>query len=284
MPANSLRMSIDEILDEFATLPYPVSDEIQTVGSALLGSHVAWPNPLVLERSVETLSTKKKKADKILIKESSINKMSSLPPSLIALYYVMEKLFKSSRGLQLPIDTELFGVEISLWIVERDLIPFCNMEPITGSSIVAYVFHLYRNMNKDQAGKFLFVNPFTISHSSKLSIEDRARALSERLLLTTANQIVLAPCNVDSHWILTVIVPHKGHVYMFDSLYNRIRDVSWKAAVDNAMSIYNANKGKKFKNSAKWETIKFTNVQYSQVEIDEVREEWAKCVLTHVLD
>ncbi|XP_057795260.1 uncharacterized protein LOC131011485 isoform X2 [Salvia miltiorrhiza] len=88
----------------------------------------------------------------------------------------------------------------------------------------------------------------------------------------------------------------------------------------DAMSIYNANKGKKFKNSAKWETVKaprqpggtecgffvmrymkeivqgfekdanislpslFTNVQYSQVEIDEVREEWAKCVLTHVLD
>ncbi|XP_057769068.1 uncharacterized protein LOC130989148 isoform X2 [Salvia miltiorrhiza] len=45
-------------------------------------------------------------------------------------------------------------------------------------------------------------------------------------------------------------------VHMFDSLYNRIRDVPWKAAVDNAMSIYNANKGKKFKNSAKWENIK----------------------------
>ncbi|XP_057773591.1 uncharacterized protein LOC130992851 [Salvia miltiorrhiza] len=102
--------------------------------------------------------------------------------------------------------------------------------------------------------------------------------------------------------------------------YHRNRDIPWKAAVDNAMSIFNAHNGKKIKNSAKWDIIKgpkqpgstecgffvmrymkdivegferddnislpslFTNVAYSQVEIDEVREEWAKCVLLHVLD
>lgn len=43
---DRLRVSVDEVVDGNALLPFRISDEIYTVGSAL-ASHVAWPTQSV---------------------------------------------------------------------------------------------------------------------------------------------------------------------------------------------------------------------------------------------
>lgn len=49
MPKDCMRVSIDEIVNESALLPFPISDEMKTLGSAL-GTHVAWPKHLVVAK------------------------------------------------------------------------------------------------------------------------------------------------------------------------------------------------------------------------------------------
>ncbi|KAH6787886.1 hypothetical protein C2S52_007438 [Perilla frutescens var. hirtella] len=285
MPPDCFRVSIDEVVDENAVLPFRVSDEIETVGGAL-GTHVAWPTHLVVARLNETQD--KKKIGKKLFQGSDQDTdihLSSLPPTLLALYCLFERSFKD-EAICFMLDVEVFGHEMKVHILlDLDVIRFCKMDPITGNCIVAYVWHLYSNIKEnDSVCKFLFVNPFAVEYG--LKDEDRSRALSERLLLAASDQLILVPCNV------------------------------------GALSIVQANKGKKFK-KANWEVIKgplqsddkqcgyyvmrfmrdiitgfenatsstfqlsspFKGVRtYSQAQLNELHEEWAKCVIHHFFD
>ncbi|KAH6776554.1 hypothetical protein C2S52_014115 [Perilla frutescens var. hirtella] len=321
MPPDCFRVSIDEVVDESAELPFRVSDEIETVGSAL-GTHVAWPIHLVVERQNETQDKKRigKKLFERNDQDTKIN-LSSLPPTLLALYFSFKGTSKD-ESICFMLDVELFGHEVKVHIfLKHDVIPFCKMDPISGNCISAYVWHLYRKMKEnDSVCKFLFVNPFVVAYG--LKVEDRSRALSERLLLAASNQLVLVPCNVGGHWILTIFQVEKNQVFLMDPLCHRNKDTVWKSVVDIALSIVHANKGKKSK-KANWEVIKgpmqpndkqcgyyvmrfmreiITGVEnatsstfqlsslfkgvrtYSQAQLNEVREEWAECVIKHVLD
>ncbi|XP_057791051.1 uncharacterized protein LOC131008174 [Salvia miltiorrhiza] len=153
--------------------------------------------------------------------------------------------------------------------------------------------------------------------------EDRTRALSERLLEVAASDVlVFVPCNVGGHWILTIIQVEKGQAFLMDPKSHRNKDIIWKSVVDTAISMVTAKKGKKMK-KATWEVIKgptqpddkqcgyfvmrfmrdiiegFQNAAastfhlsslfkgvttYSQNQLNEVREEWATCVIKHALD
>ncbi|KAH6794419.1 hypothetical protein C2S52_004896 [Perilla frutescens var. hirtella] len=332
MPPDCFRVSIDEVVDENAVLPFRVSDEIETVGGAL-GTHVAWPTHLVVARLNETQD--KKKIGKKLFQRSDQDTnihLSSLPLTLLALYCLFERSFKD-EAICFMLDVEVFGHEMKVHIfLNLDVVPFCKMDPITGNCIIAYVCHrcylyncymfidrhLYSNIKEnDSVCKFLFVNPFAVEYG--LKDEDRSRALSERLLLAASDQLVPVPCNVGGHWILTIFQVEKNQVFFMDPLCHRNKDTIWKSIVDTALSIVQANKGKKFK-KANWEVIKgplqpddkqygyyvmrfmrdiitgfenatsstfqlsslFKGVRtYSQAQLNEVREEWAKCVIHH---
>lgn len=52
MPAGCLRVSVDGWIKEEALIPVPVIGEIETVKQAV-GSHVAWPNELIIVRNTE---------------------------------------------------------------------------------------------------------------------------------------------------------------------------------------------------------------------------------------
>ncbi|XP_057769420.1 uncharacterized protein LOC130989433 [Salvia miltiorrhiza] len=233
---------------------------------------------------------------------------------------MMEKSF-AGEGIHLPIDFEMFGQDLKIWILLKDdVIPFCNLEPITGNSIIAYICHSYGKMKTEGTlGRFMFVNPFTVSQNRQDSTETRARKLADRLLQALSNQLVLVPCNVGGHWILTIIDLEKDRVSLMDPISHRNKDTPWKLVVDTAMNIVNARKGKKFKKTASWEVVKgpiqpdasqcgfyvmkfmkeiiaryelnaytslssmFKNVKtYTEAEIDDIREEWATFVIKHV--
>lgn len=65
---------------------------------------------------------------------------ASLPSSLKALYCLFEKSFEDGRGLRISLDADVFGFDLNIWIMQEDVIPFCDLEPITGNCIVAYIW------------------------------------------------------------------------------------------------------------------------------------------------
>ena len=45
---GSVRVSVDGVIKDDALLPFPIKDEMETIGQAL-GSHVAWPKEFVIQ-------------------------------------------------------------------------------------------------------------------------------------------------------------------------------------------------------------------------------------------
>ncbi|XP_074555684.1 uncharacterized protein LOC141811563 [Curcuma longa] len=149
-------------------------------------------------------------------------------------------------------------------------------------------------------------------------LNKRASYLSSRLIGTSTGQLVVVPCNIGFHWILTMINVEKEIVYLLDPLRHRIYDQDWKYVVNMALTLYNAEAGRKGKKQPTWEVVKaprqpdakqcgfyimrymkdiienfgvgdkeslpslFTNLKYTLVEINEVRSEWAECMLDYI--
>ncbi|KAL6493365.1 hypothetical protein OROGR_032499 [Orobanche gracilis] len=288
MPKDTIRVSIDEALDENAPIPFPISDDMSTVGSAL-ATHVAWPRELV---SLKDEKHAKKKNEKRPPKEKMVKSYSSLPITMKALYCILQPRFNSGQGLHVQLDTAVFGYDINVWILREDFISFCDLEPITGNCIVGYIWHLYKSLQEHEASdKFVFVSPFGISHGVKISHDERTRKLTDMLVVATENQLVLVPCDIG--------------LCIFDGPY-RIRDSTWKYVVDTAMTIFNATKGpiqpdskqcgfyvmrfmkeivKAFKNDGLViDSIhqQFHSTRYSEGEIDEVRADWATTMINEI--
>ncbi|XP_074578782.1 uncharacterized protein LOC141835246 isoform X3 [Curcuma longa] len=142
-------------------------------------------------------------------------------------------------------------------------------------------------------GKFRFVNPHTIPYimtptrdkKGKLEqLNQRATVLADRLSSASVDQLVLVPCNVGCHWILTVIEPYTEIVYVLDSLSHRMRYEDWKYIVEMALRLFNSNKGRKGRKKPVWEILQFKAAEYTRAEIDEVRSEVADCIQDHIYD
>ncbi|KAH6777141.1 hypothetical protein C2S51_008453 [Perilla frutescens var. frutescens] len=249
IPKGCACVSIHEALDENAMLPFPIPNVSALVGNAI-GSHVAWPTKLLVVK--DEIAKREKIEQKVTFKERKSKSYASLPASLKVLYCY-------------------------------DILPFCDLDPIFGNCVVAYIGHLYGKLEEqNHLARFTFVNPFSISYVPGSDRDERARCLADRLANVSTKQLVLVPCNVGQHWILTIIEPHNEKVYLMDPLAHRNRDDCWKYIVDMAINMFNANKGKKAKKQHNWEIIKFQKKPYSKDEINEVRVEWASFVSDHL--
>ncbi|XP_073155493.1 uncharacterized protein [Henckelia pumila] len=80
LPVNCMRISIDEAVEKLAHLPFPISNECDTIGDAV-GTHVAWPAHLV--KMQDEKSRRKQNVDK----RSNPVLPSSVPRSLNILYF-----------------------------------------------------------------------------------------------------------------------------------------------------------------------------------------------------
>ncbi|KAH6781926.1 hypothetical protein C2S51_007219 [Perilla frutescens var. frutescens] len=230
LPNNCTCVSIDEAVTPNALLPYPIPNVCDNVGDAV-GSQVPWPAHLVEVKEKKHIN--KKIEAKQMVKKRLVKSYKSLNSSLKGLYCYAESAMKNGEGIFIPLDDDVFGNNCEIYIHLEDIIPFCDLDPISGNCMVAYIWHLFRKMREARTlGGFRFVNPFTISHMAKCSLSVRTQALGDRLNGVCLNQLVVVPCNIGLHWILTVIDPHKEVVYLLDPLGNRMRDDSWKNIVD----------------------------------------------------
>ncbi|KAH6806849.1 hypothetical protein C2S51_027957 [Perilla frutescens var. frutescens] len=243
---------------------------------------------------------------------------ASLPGPLKVLRFYAENKLNDGSGILIVLDNDVFGNECKIYVHREDIIPFCDLEPISGNCIVVYIWHLYNKTKKENTiRRFQFVNPFAISHVPNSQPFTRAHALANRLIAASPNQLVLVPCNIGEHWILTVIEPYKEVVSLLDPLNRCNCDESWEVEVNVAMSMFNTNLKKDMIERPTWKIIKvprqpdhkqcgfyvmrymkeiiqglntidssslsslFVKEEYSQTDINEVRIEWANCVQEH---
>nr|GMC71531.1 putative Ulp1 protease family catalytic domain-containing protein [Ipomoea batatas] len=121
-------------------------------------------------------------------------------------------------------------------------------------------------MDENKLDKFRFVHPYHVGNFPTTrtdttfveeQLENRARAIADRLLNTRPNTTVLVPCNIGFHWILTVINTNNDIVYMLDPLGPRLRSDDWKHVVDMAMKMFHAvGNEKKGRSKTSWEIVK----------------------------
>ncbi|XP_047945172.1 uncharacterized protein LOC125191798 isoform X1 [Salvia hispanica] len=262
-------------------------------------------------RAIRDQDTQLKKLEGII--KSLIHRPDSGMPKLELLQSYF-KLIHEKINLSMMLNDDVFGKKYKIFIFLEDVNKFCLLEPISDSCIISYMWYLHKEMKKDNMlHKFRFVNPNNISNTSTRN--QRACSLADRLIGASADQLVLAPCNVGFHWILTVIQPYTKTVFLFDPLSHRIRHNAWKDAVDDALSMFSSSKGENEKKSPTWVVVKaprqpdskqcgfyimqymreiirtcrypgsislqtmFTGRSYSTSEIDEMRSEWADGIL-----
>ncbi|KAL0540931.1 hypothetical protein IC582_020956 [Cucumis melo] len=158
--------------------------------------------------------------------------------------------------------------------------------------------------------KYVFVDPSLISagHSTR---EIRARNLCSRLMTSKQDQLVVAPYNPGDHWSLVIINPYDDVVYHLDSLRTSSRD-DIKYVTNMALTIFQSQKNlKKTRKTTFWKAVKVGTVEcgyyvmrymreilskdtsiitdaidtrnlYSQLELDEVRVEWAEFLSRYI--
>ncbi|XP_057797765.1 uncharacterized protein LOC131013657 [Salvia miltiorrhiza] len=171
-------------------------------------------------------------------------------------------LFKGKGTITIILDEALFGHERILHVNLEDVEPFCRLKPISYTCIAIYIWLLFGKVKKlDKANKFRFVDPYNIGHvpstkkdtkSINKRMERRAQDLANRLVGTLSNQFVLVPCNVDEHWILTVIDPHKEEIGILDPFYSGIHDSTWKKVIEWALKMFNATMQRKGRKTLNW--------------------------------
>ncbi|XP_057802767.1 uncharacterized protein LOC131018047 [Salvia miltiorrhiza] len=183
----------------------------------------------------------------------------------LRMLYIYGKRSGNSH-ITIELDDNVFGVKHNLYVDMEDIVPFCELKPISYMCIATYVCFLQSKLNMlPWADMVRFVDPLNIGYipttkkdaeTANEHMEFRARELSKRLIDTKSNQIFLAPCNVKYHWILTVIDPNKGEIAILDSLYKGIHDKIWKEVVELALRLFNMEKRKKGKKKPDWTILK----------------------------
>ncbi|VVA38858.1 PREDICTED: PRUPE_7G026800 [Prunus dulcis] len=89
--------------------------------------------------------------------------------------------------------------------------------------------------------------------------------------------------NLWGHWILTIIDEDKDNVYVMDPLGARHSQDAWKTVLNNGIKAFNAQIRGRPRKLSTWIMFSYRARRkdtYTQMELDEVREELA----THVLE
>lgn len=91
--------------------------------------------------SPEIVSSKKKNTHEQPSKKQKVHSYDSLSPSMKILYVHLESLSKSEMGMKIVFDEAVFGMEFNAFVYfKEDMIPFCDLRPITGNCMVVYVW------------------------------------------------------------------------------------------------------------------------------------------------
>ncbi|KAL4011219.1 hypothetical protein IC575_028271 [Cucumis melo] len=184
----------------------------------------------------------------------------------------------SSFSFQLPL--ELFGIPRKSYVLREDVIDFCNMQKVKTLLMVAYITYLYSLIiDLKKLSKYIFVDPSLIlaSYSTR---EIRAQNLCSILMTFKQDQLVVAPYN-------------HGALMIFQSQNNlkKTRKTTFWKAVKCSLQVGTVECGYYFMKYMREIVSKDTSIitdaidtrnSYSQLELDEVRVEWAQFLSRYI--
>ncbi|PRQ17594.1 putative Ulp1 protease family catalytic domain, putative transposase, Ptta/En/Spm, plant [Rosa chinensis] len=237
MKEGCVRVSVDGAIQEEARLPFPVGDEMELVGQAV-GSHVAWPEELVIRR---VNKKKKRKMDfvKQLFDKAELN---PFVPKRCKLLYKHAKTIMSqtNESIRTMLDDSVFGVQKQLFILTENVIDLLEMNKIGQGVIAAYMANLHETLReRDELDTFGFIDPAATYMCER---SEFVPYLVNRLKEGKGDRIFLMAYNPGEHWILTII--WEDEIYIVDPLPKPVHYKPWENAVINAVKTYNAEKGR----------------------------------------
>ncbi|CAL9000705.1 unnamed protein product [Prunus brigantina] len=293
---GNVRVSVNYALNGASPLPIPVKGVLNTVEEAV-GSQVAWPEDLIV--FLDDIVEKKKKTTKEKLAKSLFHAIpETIPKSCKILYGFAQKLMSQGQTLASYIDEDIFGVEKMIYVLKEDVISFIEMNEIGQAFIHSMIMansYLYK-LVKDQEWepKIAFMDPSRTFHDPNSPDEaGRVQYVVKALKQASIDSIFLIPYNPGGHWILTIIDEEKDNVYVMDPLGARHPHDVWKRIVNTGIKQFNAEKGRGLRRPPTWimlsVCVKFVKIQplhfelrngkkkafYTQMELDEVRDEWA---------
>ncbi|KAL0533264.1 hypothetical protein IC582_030480 [Cucumis melo] len=172
-----------------------------------------------------SISKNEVKALRPITKEVEVtSEPSNLPIQLKYILRYAERVMVDGSSFSFQLPLELFGIPRKSYVLQEDVIDFCNMQKVKTLSMVAYIMYLYSliiDLNK--VSNYVFVDPSLIS-AGHSTWEIRARNFCSRLMTSKQDQLVVAPYNPGDHWSLVVINPYDDVVYHLDSLRTSSQD------------------------------------------------------------
>lgn len=85
-------------------------------------------------------AAKKRKSQEPVNKVRKVKCYSSLCPALKVLYLHTETLSKTETAITIQFDEEVFGTKFSAFLCLKDVIPFCDLQPISVNCIAVYMW------------------------------------------------------------------------------------------------------------------------------------------------
>ncbi|KAL0558794.1 hypothetical protein IC582_003376 [Cucumis melo] len=222
----------------------------------------------------------KVKASRPMTKEVEVtSEPSNLPIQLKYILRYAERVMVDGSSFSFQLPLELFGIPRNSYILQEDVIDFCNMQKVKTLSMVAYIMYLYSFIiDLKKVLKYVFVDQSLISagHSTR---EIRARNLCSRLMTSKQDQLVIAPYNPGDHWSLVIINPYDNVVYHLNSLRTSSRDDIKYCPLQVGTVEYGYYVMRYMREIVSKDTSIITDAidtrnSYSQLELDEVRVEW----------
>ncbi|KAL0560430.1 hypothetical protein IC582_000835 [Cucumis melo] len=256
-----------QIIDENEALRKRIRELEQKVQSIPTSEHGSCSKSKVQEKEVkeeEVIATMSMTKNEVNVKVKSSRPMtkevevtsepSNLPIQLKYILRYAERVMVDGSSFSFQLPLELFGISRKSYVLREDVIDFCNMQKVKTLSMVAYI---------------------------------------------------------TDHWSLVIINPYDDVVYHLDSLRTSSRD-DIKYVTNIALTIFQSQKNlKKTRKTTFWKAVKVGTVEcgyyvmrymreilskdtsiitdaidtrnsYSQLELDEVRVEWAEFLSRYI--
>ncbi|KAL0556296.1 hypothetical protein IC582_004808 [Cucumis melo] len=269
-----------QIIDENEALRKRIRELEQKVQSIPTSKHGSCSKSKVQEKEVkeeEVIATTSMTKNEVNVKVKSSRPMTkevevtSEPSNLpIQLKYILrydERVMVDGSSFSFQLPLELFGISRKSYVLREDVIDFCNMQKFKTLSMVS---------------KYVFVDPSLIS-AGYSTREIRTRNLCSRLMTSKQDQLVVAPYNPGDHWSLVIINPYDDVVYHLDSLRTSSRDdIKYVGTVECRYYVMRYMREILSKDTSIIVDAIDTRNSYSQLELDEVRVEWAEFLSRYI--
>ncbi|KAL4021269.1 hypothetical protein IC575_020063 [Cucumis melo] len=286
----NVKVLVDVVTGENLTIPNPVKRKIETLNQAL-GNIIEWPR-----RLVSTINDKQ---------EHSTRKDVVYPSNYTDVNGIIKLLNRHAMNnmedvnmIRIPMNELIFRSDKFVYLAREDLLHYCGMVEIGYMCILAYITCLWDKC--DCAKNFFVIDQSKISSHIK-DRDLRSRNLANQLEAVNLEQKVLIPYNTGFHWMLHVIDLHENYVYVLNSFRSKVNE-DIHGIINVGLKTWQAKHDlQRYRSTPKWRPVKCprqldsvgcgyyvqkyiheivhnSSTSITNLEIDEIRTEWAAFV------